>query len=84
MVKAYVLIQGIQQAVAKPPQEKQNGDQTDGIDGLFQREFGGIGPLVVLGPQRPSLDPFLPAHDGDVACGGPRTAKGSWSWMTVN
>ena len=64
--RPHALVQGIQQAVTKAPQEKQNGDQTDGVDGLLQRELGGIGSLVVPGAQRPSLGPFLPPHDGGV------------------
>lgn len=50
-----VLIEGIEQAVTEPPEEKEDGYQADGIYRLSQGQLRGLGPLVVGHPQRAPL-----------------------------
>ena len=44
-----VAVQGVEEAITKAPEEEENGDETDWVDGLAEGELCGARALVVFG-----------------------------------
>lgn len=57
-----MLIQGIEQAVAKAPEEEEDGDEGDWEDGLAQSELGGAGTGCVVGLEGSAFEEAFGAH----------------------
>lgn len=71
-----MLVERVEKTVTKTPEEEQNGDQANGIDGLAESQLGCSRPATVVGLERAPLDEFLEGHnvrsassltDGEVA-----------------
>ena len=60
-----MLVERVQEAVGKAPEEKQNGNKANGIQRLTERQLGCPGRLVVADAQG-ALSPEVAAHHGDV------------------
>lgn len=56
------MVATISLTVGKPPKEEKDSDEDDGKDGLFQRQFRGVGAVIIPRLQRALLDKLLDAH----------------------
>lgn len=59
-----MLVECIEEAVAETPEEEQDGDNADGINGLPQSQLGRPGAAVVGRLERAILEELLRSHDG--------------------
>lgn len=73
-------VEGVEEAVREAPEEEEDGDKADGVDGLAQRELGGGCALLVIGLEPSGLDEAFEAHDCRADGGDRDVAMGrSWS-----
>lgn len=57
-----MLIQGIEQAVGEAPEEEEDCDEADWVEGLLESQLCCLCPLLVRGPQGAALPEFLGEH----------------------
>lgn len=64
-------VESVKQPVREAPEEKQNGHESNRVDGLSKTELRRISALAVLRLKRPPLEKLLEAHgDGRLAGDG--------------
>lgn len=62
-----MFVERVEQSIAKPPQEEENRNESNRINGLAQRQLGGIGALLGGRLERARLYECLEAHDTRAA-----------------
>lgn len=61
-----VLVQGIEEPITEAPEEEQDGDEANRVDGLAEGELGGPGAGLVIGFETAAPEPLLDGHgDGE-------------------
>lgn len=57
-----MLIQGVEQAIGEAPEEEEDCDEADWVEGLLESQLCCLCPLLVRGPQGAALPEFFGEH----------------------
>lgn len=61
-----MLVEGIEEAVTEAPEEEQNSDETNGVDGFAQSQFSSPRAASIIGLERAPLEKLFEGHGGEV------------------
>lgn len=61
-----MLVEGIEEAVTEAPEEEENGDETDGVDGFAQGQFSSSRATSIISLERAPLEKRFEGHGGEI------------------